>query len=102
MASPSDYSLRERIAKRLQVAGRVQGVGFRFSTVLEARRLGVRGWVRNRLDGSVEIQAEGTASAVEALVRWAGHGPSGSRVDHLNVQDGELEGCVGFDEVATC
>lgn len=46
------------IAKRIQVYGRVQGVGFRWFTCQEARLLGVVGWVLNRPDGSVEIHAQ--------------------------------------------
>ena len=47
--------------KRIVVRGRVQGVGFRYATVSEARRLGLHGWARNAPDGSVEIVAEGDA-----------------------------------------
>jgi acylphosphatase len=65
------------------VTGRVQGVGFRFTTVDEARRLGVRGWVRNEPDGSVEVEAEGERAAVEALVRFLHRGPPGARVDDV-------------------
>ncbi len=65
------------------VTGRVQGVGFRFSTVDEARRLGVRGWVRNEADGSVEVEVEGERAAVEALVRFLHRGPPGARVDDV-------------------
>jgi acylphosphatase len=67
------------------VTGRVQGVGFRWTTVDEARQLGVRGWVRNRVDGSVEVEAEGERAAVEALVRFLHQGPRGAHVDHVAV-----------------
>jgi acylphosphatase len=65
---------------RVVVAGRVQGVGFRFSTVYEARILSLSGWVRNRYDGTVEILAEGRAEDVEALLSWCRNSPPGSRV----------------------
>jgi acylphosphatase len=65
------------------VTGHVQGVGFRFTTVDQAQRLGVRGWVRNQPDGSVEVQAEGERAAVEALVRYLHRGPPGARVDDV-------------------
>jgi acylphosphatase len=65
------------------VTGRVQGVGFRFSTVDRGRQLGVRGWVRNLPDGSVEVEAEGERSLVEALVRFLHRGPPGARVDDV-------------------
>jgi acylphosphatase len=65
------------------VTGRVQGIGFRFSTVDQARRLGVQGWVRNEADGSVEVLAEGERGAVEGLVRFLHRGPPGARVEDV-------------------
>jgi acylphosphatase len=65
------------------VTGRVQGVGFRYTTIDQARSLGVHGWVRNRADGTVEVEAEGERSAVEALVRFLHRGPPGARVDDV-------------------
>jgi acylphosphatase len=66
--------------RRLVVSGRVQGVGFRYSTQGEAARLGLRGWVRNTDDGKVEIVAEGPPTAVDALEAWCRRGPAGARV----------------------
>jgi acylphosphatase len=68
------------------VSGQVQGVGFRFTTVDQARRLGVCGWVRNRADGSVEVEAEGDRAAVEALVRFLHRGPSGAWVQDVAIR----------------
>lgn len=65
---------------RARIRGRVQGVSFRASTVVEARRLGLVGWVRNRADGSVELEAEGSTDAVQALLAWCEHGPPSARV----------------------
>ncbi len=67
------------------VTGRVQGVGFRFTTVDAARRLGVHGWVRNRDDGAVEAEAEGERAAVESLVRFLHRGPPGAWVQDVAV-----------------
>ncbi|MET0509802.1 MAG: acylphosphatase [Burkholderiaceae bacterium] len=88
-------------SRRLRINGRVQGVGFRWAMVDEATRLGVRGWVRNRRDGTVEAQVEGTAEAVAALTRWAGQGPAGARVDHVDAVDGPTENAVAFESRAT-
>jgi acylphosphatase len=70
---------------RAVVSGRVQGVWYRETCRREAERLGVAGWVRNRPDGSVEIEAEGERSAVDALVAWARQGPPRAMVDGVAV-----------------
>jgi acylphosphatase len=70
--------------RRIVVSGRVQGVGFRFATVRVAERLGLRGWVRNRRDGRVEIVAEGEPEDVRQLVDWCRTGPPGARVTDVS------------------
>ncbi|HOK26280.1 MAG TPA: acylphosphatase [Bacteroidales bacterium] len=65
----------EIVLYKIQVTGYVQGVGFRYCTVREARRLGIKGYVRNMPDGSVYIEAEGDREQLEALVRWCNEGP---------------------------
>ena len=85
------------IARRsVVVHGRVQGVWFRESARRRATELGVGGWVRNRPDGVVEAEVEGDAEAVEVLVAWFGHGPSGARVERLDVEELEPIGESGF------
>ena len=70
---------------RLRVHGKVQGVFFRASTRDQARRLGLRGWVRNCEDGTVELVADGPADAVDTLQEWARQGPEHARVDDLQI-----------------
>ena len=69
------------VSRRLRITGRVQGVGFRYAMQREAARLLVSGWVRNRVDGSVEAHLLGAPQAVEALSVWARRGPPGAHVD---------------------
>jgi acylphosphatase len=78
------------------VTGSVQGVWFRDSCQNLARRAGVAGWVRNRLDGSVEAIFEGEADAVDALVAWCHEGPERARVEAVTVTDEPVEGAAGF------
>ncbi len=87
--------MAERARVRILVSGLVQGVAFRASTVDEARRLGVAGWVRNLPAGSVEIEAEGGRGPVEALVAWCRHGPPAARVEAVQVEWGTFKGDLG-------
>ncbi|AUZ68893.1 MULTISPECIES: acylphosphatase [Citrobacter] len=66
------------------VYGRVQGVGFRYTTQYEAQRLGLTGYAKNMDDGSVEVVACGESDRVEQLMKWlkAG-GPRSARVDRV-------------------
>jgi acylphosphatase len=82
--------------RRVVVHGRVQGVWFRDSMRREAERLGVAGWVRNLPDGSVEAAIEGDDDAVERLVAWCEHGPSGARVSRVEAHDEPPEGLREF------
>lgn len=78
---------------RLEIRGLVQGVGFRWSMAAEAQRLGIRGWVRNRRDGSVEATVAGPQAAVDLLVAWARRGPNSAVVESVEVfeTDGSFE-----------
>jgi acylphosphatase len=76
-------------AVRAVVIGRVQGVGFRYSTEYEARRLGVAGWVRNRMDGSVETWVQGADDAVTQFVTYLETGPKAARVTSVEITEVE-------------
>jgi len=67
------------------VSGKVQGVWYRASTVEEARRLGLTGWVRNLPDGRVEVVAQGPREALEELIAWCHQGPPLAVVDEVKV-----------------
>jgi acylphosphatase len=77
------------VARRYVVKGRVQRVGFRFFAEDAAQRENIRGFVRNRHDGSVEVVAEGDADAVTRFEMAIRRGPLGARIDE--VETSELE-----------
>ena len=81
---------------RAVVTGRVQGVGFRYSTRVEATRLGLSGFARNDGDGTVRVEAEGDEVAVDSLIRWLSQGPPAARVDGVAVESIPTTGSSGF------
>jgi acylphosphatase len=78
------------------VRGTVQGVGYRAACQRRARELELCGWVRNRADGSVELEAEGATVRLEALEQWCRRGPTTARVRELSVRRLPLQGDAGF------
>ena len=67
------------------IDGRVQGVGFRYFVQENASALGIRGWVRNRYDGQVEVIAEGEKQILENLIEQLHRGPRGSYVTQVDI-----------------
>ena len=65
------------------ISGRVQGVGFRYSTRRQAQSLGLTGYVRNLADGRVEAEFEGPREALESMLEWCRCGPSGASVKQV-------------------
>jgi acylphosphatase len=88
--------MQEAVRRRVLISGRVQGVAFRAATRARARTGALAGWVRNLADGRVEAVFEGEPAAVAALVAWCEQGPSGARVDRIEVRDEAPEGLPDF------
>ncbi len=88
-------------AVRVRIRGRVQGIFFRGWTVASARALGLNGWVRNRVDGSVEAQFEGPAGAVEDMIGRCAEGPPMARVASVERLPAEKDGSADFHERPT-
>ena len=82
---------------RVLISGKVQGVGYRISTLHQARKLAINGWVLNRFDGGVEAVFEGEAKAVEQMVKWCNLGPSAAFVRDVAIETIEPEGIEGFE-----
>ena len=74
------------VTLHLVIHGRVQGVCFRDSMRVEAQNHEVSGWVSNRPDRTVEAVVQGAAADVDAIVRWAHHGPSLAQVSRVDVE----------------
>jgi acylphosphatase len=91
----------DRIAARLIIRGRVQGVGYRFWACAEARRLQLGGWVRNRADGAVEVLAAGPAAAVEQLAQACRRGPAHAEVTSVERSEAADEAPQDFEERPT-
>jgi acylphosphatase len=72
----------------------VQGVGFRYSAVREAQRLGLAGWVRNLDEGDVELWAEGERAALAEFRAWLDEGPPGASVESVSASPREM---IGYD-----
>ena len=75
----------EKIRLRVIIEGRVQGVFFRHHTQEMASKLEVKGWVKNRRDGSVEAVFEGDREPVDQIIQWCQRGPSGAKVRNVSV-----------------
>ncbi len=91
----------ETPARLLRIRGLVQGVGYRNALHREATRLGIKGWVRNRRDGSVEALVAGPAPALDGLIAWARRGPPAARVAEVSWEAVEPPTETGFRREAT-
>jgi len=83
-------SAKKRV--KLLISGRVQGVGFRFNTKRKAKKLGVKGWVKNLDNGKVKAVAEGKEKDLEKLIEWAKKGPFTAKVTDINIEFDNYKG----------
>jgi acylphosphatase len=79
-----------------RIRGRVQGVGFRYSALQEARRFSITGWVRNAADGDVEVWAEGPPEKLAAFLRWLRKGPPYAHVEAVDSEEKQARGYREF------
>jgi acylphosphatase len=86
---------------RIRITGRVQGVGYRLWAMRMAAGLGLRGWVRNRSDGSVEALATGAPEQVAAMIEACRRGPYGARVAEVTAVADKDDGSIGFTPLPT-
>ena len=93
MKNPSSPPVRVRVF----VSGLVQGVGYRYSTMTQAKYFGLGGWVRNLPDGRVEAVFEGSKKAVEGMIGWCRRGPTSAEVSGLVLEYEDPEGERTFE-----
>ena len=86
---------------RATICGHVQGVGFRFWTQEEAQKRDLKGWVRNRKDGSVEALFHGAERQVDDMIRACRHGPEMARVDKITTEPADFSGTEDFTQEPT-
>jgi acylphosphatase len=91
----------EFLTVRLLIKGRVQGVWYRGWAVENASRMGLDGWVRNRLDGSVEALLSGPRDKVETMIEACRRGPPAARVDRIEISDDPSFLETGFHQLPT-
>jgi acylphosphatase len=86
----------EIITMNIRIEGDVQGVGFRDFAIREATVRKLKGWVRNRIDGSVEAVASGPRTVVESFITACVKGPRGARVTAFNLMPTDAPETLGF------
>lgn len=81
----------------LKIHGIVQGVFFRKFSCMKANKLGIKGWVRNTDDGTVEIEAEGIPESLDTFIKWCHHGPDQAVVNKVTVVESSLKNFTSFE-----
>jgi acylphosphatase len=82
---------------QIHIYGRVQHKGFRFLAMQKAYQYGIRGYIQNRKDGSLYIEAEGEEEQLNEFMEWCKKGPMGSTVEEVKAEDGEIKNYKSFD-----
>ena len=85
------------VHKNITITGKVQGVGFRYKCKHQAQLVGVKGFVRNNVDGSVYIEVEGTNLQITQFTKWCYEGPPHARVSNVCIEDGNIVNFKVFD-----
>ncbi|MEM7555571.1 MAG: acylphosphatase [Cyanobacteria bacterium P01_A01_bin.84] len=93
----NSISPSEKVRVHAFISGKVQGVGYRYSTVEQGQKLGINGWVRNLSDGKVEAVFEGKPEIVEQMIRWCHDGPPTAVVSGVDFEYEDVEGLQGFE-----
>ncbi len=81
----------------INVLGKVQGVAFRYHTKQTAQKLSICGFVKNMVDGSVYIEAEGNQLNIQQFINWCKQGPSRARVDTIHVNEAPVQNYKSFE-----
>ena len=89
------------ITRKLRIHGEVQGVFYRAWSAETARALGVSGWVRNRVNGTVEMLVHGEAAAVERFIGCCREGPPAARVAQVEIEETTEAAPAGFEKRPT-
>lgn len=90
-------SLNIMVHVNIEVFGRVQSIGFRYSAMEAASQMNITGFVKNMTDGSVYIEAEGEEKNIESFISWCHHGPPWARVDNIIVNKTTMQGFKSFE-----
>jgi len=83
----------------ITIRGKVQGVSFRVATKAVANQLGITGFIKNQVDGSVYAEAEGKDFELDNFVDWCHEGPEGAQVEKVEIMQGELQNYRNFEIV---
>jgi acylphosphatase len=81
----------------IHIYGQVQHKGFRFVAMQVAYQRGIRGFIQNKRDGSLYIEAEGEEEQLNGFLEWCKKGPMGAKVENVTIEEGEFKNYTSFD-----